>query len=129
MPCITLVSLNMLERWEVTCFGGFNDVPDMSPGDGVHARGGLIQEDNVGVPQQRTRHTEAALHASTVAATAQPPRTCQPHLLQQLLGLLPHQLTRQTLQPLHSHLTALHHSVAMLCCESSFSAGALAVTG
>jgi len=107
VACSMLVSLKMLDRWEVTCFGSFNNVPDMSPGDGVHAGGGLIQEHNVGIPQQRTRHTEAALHASAVAATAQPPGTRQPHLLQQLLGLLSHQLTWQTLQPLHSHLTAL----------------------
>lgn len=36
----------------------------MAAGDGVHPRGGLIQENNVGVPQQGTRHTEPALHAT-----------------------------------------------------------------
>lgn len=81
-----------------TCFGAFNDIPDMAAGDGVHSSGRLIQENNVGVPQQGTRHTEPALHAATVAATAQPAGPCQPHLLQQLLGLLPHQVPRQTLR-------------------------------
>lgn len=69
----------------------------MAAGDGVHPRGGLVQENDVGVPQQGTRHAQPALHAPAVAAAAQPAGPCQPHLLQQLLGLLPHQVPGQTL--------------------------------
>lgn len=69
----------------------------MAAGDGVHASGGLIQEHNVGVSQQGTCNAQPALHAAAVAATAQPAGPCQPHLLQQLLGLLPDKRPGQAL--------------------------------
>ena len=82
----------------LTRLSRLNDVPNMSSGYGVHASGGLVQENNVGISQQCTGHAEPALHASAVAAASEPAGSCQAYLLQQLLGLLPHQLPWQTLQ-------------------------------
>ena len=65
---------------------------------------------------------------TAVTAAAQPAGPCQAHLLQQLLGLLPHQVCRQTLQStrvIMSHmpqqlLCLLLHQVPGACVSSCF---------
>ena len=55
-----------------------------------HAGGGLVQVDDLRVPQQRHGHAQAALHAAAVAAAAHATRVGQLDLLQQVGRMVPH---------------------------------------
>ena len=65
-----------------------NQILDFAAADRVEPGGRLVEDDQVGVVDERLRQADAALHALREFADVTPPGVVQPDHLDQLLGAL-----------------------------------------